>query len=280
MDNHTFKRLTYQVLDHSPSHVDIINFFKSFCSILRRKNLKLVGITTDASPLYPEPIARIFGENIQHQICEFHVIKEINKGVLRAVASVRKSIKIQQPQTKRGRPRGSTWKRAVRQKKRLKQKIADLFEHRYLFVQHVLSVSEQKIFNRITRGFPELRSLRLIMDEVYRLFDRRCRTDTALEKLAKLRKKIRRFKKLAKTLTKIQSPNIEKALIFLDNKMLPSTSNAVERGNRRHRKMQKTVYRVRTHQNIHQRIALDMMRDSRKVERNVTITTLHKVRTG
>jgi len=42
--------------------------------------------------------------------------------------------------------------------------------------------------------FPRLRTLRSIADEVYRLFDRRCRTDTALEKLAGLRRRVRRFK--------------------------------------------------------------------------------------
>ena len=34
--------------------------------------------------------------------------------------------------------------------------------------------------------------------------------------------------------------------MFLDERLLGATSNAVERGNRRYRKMQKTVYRVRT----------------------------------
>jgi len=37
---------------------------------------------------------------------------------------------------------------------------------------------------------------------------------------------------------------------FLDDKLLPATSNAVERGNRRYRKMQKAVYRVRTQASI------------------------------
>ena len=46
------------------------------------------------------------------------------------------------------------------------------------------------------------------------------------------------------TLKKLFSPTLEKALTFLDDKLLPSTSNAVERGNRRYRKMQKSVYRV------------------------------------
>ena len=48
------------------------------------------------------------------------------------------------------------------------------------------------------------------------------------------------------TLKKLFAPTLEKALTFLDNTLLPSTSNAVERGNRRYRKMQHNVYRVRT----------------------------------
>jgi len=62
--------------------------------------------------------------------------------------------------------------------------------------------------------------------------------------------------------------------------VLPSTSNAVERGNRRHRKMQKTVYRVRTKENLSNRIALDMLRDAQAAERNLTTQTLHLARTG
>ena len=116
------------------------------------------------------------------------------------------------------------------------------------------------------------------MEEVYRLFDRRCRTDTALEKLAKLRQRVRRFKAVGKVLSKLQSSSLKKALTFLDDTLLPSTSNAVERGNRRHRKMQKTVYRVRTQEHIHNRIALDMLRDSQKDGRTQTISLLHKDR--
>ncbi len=118
------------------------------------------------------------------------------------------------------------------------------------------------------------------MDEVYRLFDRRCRTDTALEKLAKLRSRVRRFKHVGRTLNKLFSPNLEKALTFLDDSLLPSTSNAVERGFRRHRKMQKTVYRVRTRVQISRRIAVDMLRDARAPDRTQTTRALHHERNG
>jgi hypothetical protein len=116
------------------------------------------------------------------------------------------------------------------------------------------------------------------MEEVYRLFDRRCRTDTALAKLANLRQRVCRFKQVGKILSKLYSPHLDKALTFLDDKLLPSTSNAVERGNRRHRKMQKTIYRVRTQEHIHNRIALDMARDAQREDRSRTLTTLHRAR--
>jgi hypothetical protein len=74
--------------------------------------------------------------------------------------------------------------------------------------------------------------------------------------------------------------NLEKARTFLDDSLLPATSNAVERGNRRDRKMQKTVYRVRTQQHIHARIAIDMLRDAQATGRFETTQTVHPARAG
>ena len=116
------------------------------------------------------------------------------------------------------------------------------------------------------------------MEEIYRLFDRRCRTETALAKLARLRTQVGRCKGLGPIFQKLQSPDLEKALTFLDDRLLGSTSNAVERGNRRHRKMQKTVYRVRTQPTISGRIALDMFRDAQGPSREQTMKTLHHTR--
>src|SRR5262249_60171316 len=119
-------------------------------------------------------------------------------------------------------------------------------EPRHLFVPHPPSAAERALLQRVVRGDRQLPALRAIMDEVSRLFDRRCRTDTALNKLSQLRQRLRRYRSLGKSLDKLYSPNLEKALTFLDDKLLPATSNAVERGNRRARKMQQPVYPLRT----------------------------------
>jgi len=82
------------------------------------------------------------------------------------------------------------------------------------------------------------------------------------------------------TLKKLFSPTLEKALTFLDDKLRPSTSHAVERGNRRYRKMQKSVYRVRTQAQIRARLALDMWREAHAEGRQQTLAALHRARAG
>lgn len=276
VDNRTFKRIAYQVLRHDPTAKDVAAFFRRFQQALEARGLNLKGITTDGSALYPEPIAQVFGD-VPHQICTFHVLRELVKAVLGAVAKVRKDLAASKPKLGRGRPSKAT--RAVaRRKKRIERKVSALFEHRHLFVRRRLRPTQRRTLLRITRGLPQLRVLRELMEEVYRLFDRRCRMDTALARLAKLRSRLRRFDRLREALKKVLAPGLEKALVFLDERLLGATSNAVERGNRRYRKMQKTVYRVRTRRAIEGRLALDLQRERRGEGRTETNHTLHRAR--
>lgn len=238
----------------------------------------LLGITTDGSPLYPKPLHALW-PGVRHQVCEFHVLKDILKAVLHAVAKLRKELAAQLPKQPRGRPKREQQAQA-RQVARRKQRVADLFEHRHLFVRHERTPAQRQLLQRLTRGLPQLRTLRVIVDEVYRLFDRRCRTATALGRLGKLRRRVRRLKRLGKTLDKLKSANLEKALVFLEDGLLPATSNAVERGNRRFRKARKSIYSVRTQQHLEERIALDMQREQRASHQRKTLKTLHQARSG
>ena len=278
VDSPKQRRLLYEVLDHDPDHDDIRHFLCRLLQAIINRNPIVHGITTDGSPLYPVPLAEFFG-GVPHQVCEFHVLKELNKKVLRIVARLRKRLAAEAPKLPRGRPRqDQESRRNARRVKRIEQLVSELFEHRHLFVRHHLSVAERARLRQLCRGQPQLRALRAIMDEVYRLFDRRCRTDTALAKLARLRQRVRRFRSLGATLDQLNSPNLEKALTFLDDKLLPATSNAVERSNRRVRKMQKTVYRVRTQQSLEGRLALDVQRDQQASGRQSTSEVLHNAR--
>jgi hypothetical protein len=273
VDNRRYNRLAFRVLDHDPTQDDVRAFLSEFKGQLDKRGLSVFGITTDGSPLYPKVLKELWPK-VRHQICEFHVLKEITKAVLHALAKLRKAMTAQIPKQPRGRPskerQGQAWLIA-----RQKERVAELFEHRYLFVRHHLSPAERKQLQKLTHGRPQLRTLRKIMEEVYRLFDRRCKTQTALKKLKRLRRRVRRFKKLGKSLDKLKSPTLTKALEFLDDKLLGATSNAVERANRRFRKAQNSIYSVRTKEHLEQRLALDMHREQRTPKRRQTVKTLH-----
>jgi hypothetical protein len=277
VDNRTYKRLAYHVLSRAPTAKDIEAFFRRFHEDPGARGLTVKGITTDGSALYPEPIAAVFGD-VPHQVCTFHVLREVTKAVLSAVAQERKRLAAGAPKLPRGRPGSKAARRTARRKKRIEGKIGDLFEHRHLFVRRQLTASERATLRRVTRGLPQLRTLRALMEDVYRLFDRRCRTATAVAKLAALRARLRRFGRLREVLKKLLSPGLEKALVFLDERLMGATSNAVERGNRRYRKMQKAVYRVRTQRAIEGRLALDLQRERQGEGRVETTRTLHKAR--
>ena len=278
VDNRSFKRLYYQVLPHAPAHDDLLAFVQHFAAVLQARQLTVQGITTDGASLYPAVLAAVF-PGVPHQICQFHILKELNRVILKAVAQVRKQLAAKQPKLGRGRPSGA--KRKLAQKRqRLQLQIKQLFDHRFLFVQKQLTASEQATLQRITRGLPQLQTLRAIMNEVYRLFDRRCRTQTALTKLAALRLRVQRFSQLRQVLKSLFSANVEKALTFLDDRLLGATSNAVERANRRYRKMQKSVYRVRTYDHVRERIALDLFRERAMHSRTTLLACLHAERAG
>jgi hypothetical protein len=279
VDSKRQRRLVCQVLEDNPTQEHIRDFFLGLQAKLAAMGLKVLGVTTDGSQLYPEPLRQVWPE-ARHQVCRFHVLRDITRAILRAVAKVRKQLAKQIPKLPPGRPSTAEHKRLARRAERLRRQIAELFDGRHLFVQKVLTPSERRRLERLCRRHPDLKPLRQLMEEVYRLFDRRCRIETAKGRLEKLRARLSRFKSLGKVLAKLESPNLDKALTFLDDRLLEGTSNSVERANRRHRKMQKSVYRVRAKVILEGRIALDLFRDMGGETRLASLALLHHNRSS
>src|SRR5262249_18702594 len=118
VDNRRDKRILYDVLDHDPTHEDIRVFLRRLKTAWVVRGLALCGVTTDGSALSPEPLREVFGK-VRHQICQFHVIKDIVKAVVGAVASARKGLAAMQPKLPKGRPSTSAAQAAARTTKRL-----------------------------------------------------------------------------------------------------------------------------------------------------------------
>jgi hypothetical protein len=200
VDNRQDKRMLSAVLEHDPTHDDITVFLGRFKTALDDRALELKGITTDGSALYPAPIRTGFGE-VRHPRCTFHVLKDLTQGVLQAVATARARLAKSQPTWGRGRPSSTdkAARRLARQSKAMPQKISDVCQDRFVFVKRRRTPAERQRLLPITRGRPQWRTLRDVMEHLSAFFDRRCRTQTALGKVSKLRQWVQRFPWIGET---------------------------------------------------------------------------------
>src|SRR3954463_9750873 len=126
-------------------------------------NLKTWGlvpevVVTDGSNLYPAVLAELWPE-ARHQLCGFHVLKELHKLVLDAVRRLRRGLSRRGNRgrkRKRGRPPQG---RARRRGLTNKEKSAFVFEHRYLIVKRRdrMSGQDQADLATLVGYLPELK---------------------------------------------------------------------------------------------------------------------------
>ena len=247
VDHRQDKRRRDAVLDHAPTHDDITVFLGRFKTAWADRDLGLKGITTEGSALYPAPIRTVCGE-VHPQLCPFHGLKDLPPGVVQAVLTERDRVATSTPTWGRGRPSSTDHaaRRAARPSTAMQQQIHAVFPDRFVCVTRRRTPAERTRLLPTTRGLPQWRQLRDILEHIDAFCDRRCCTQTALGKRNKLRQWVQRFTWMSETFTKVFSPTLAHALTLLDDPLVPATSNAVERGNRRYRQMQKCVYRVRS----------------------------------
>src|SRR5262249_29650736 len=147
---------------------------RRFLNNLKTWGLEPKTIITDGSNLYPAVLAELWPE-ADHQLCVFHILKEINKLVLDAVRRFRNAIFRLGPgraKKKRGRKEAKA-KAAARRGLTLKEKSSFVFKHRHLIVKRRenLTESERDDLLRLLSYLPELATLRSFADRIYWLFD-------------------------------------------------------------------------------------------------------------
>ena len=131
-------------------------------------------VVTDGSSLYPALLAEIW-PLAEHQLCVFHVLKDINDEVLDAVRRIRRQM---QRRGSRGRKRkpGRPKKGTARQhrQRKLRDKAQFVYKHRYLIVKRPekLTAQQQKNLAQLLEDAPSLRVVQSFVAEMYRLFER------------------------------------------------------------------------------------------------------------
>jgi transposase-like protein len=219
------------------------------------KNLKAWGlapevVVTDGSNLYPEVLAELWPE-ARHQLCVFHVLKELHKHVLDAVRRLRRGL------SRRGN-RGRKWKPGRRPKARAKrrgltnkERSAFVFRHRWLVVRRRDRMSEQERADLATMlGYlPELKTLRDFVDRLEMLFEEGQGEALAWGRHAALvnSRSFLAVPELARAIESLGAEKFAKMIAFLKGPACRRvrTNNHVERVNRKLRYEEKARYKWR-----------------------------------
>src|SRR5207237_1213041 len=76
VDNRRYNRLAVRVLDHDPTQEDVRAFLSDFKEQLDKRGLRVRGITTDGSPLYPKVLKELWPK-VPHQVWEYLTLLDI-----------------------------------------------------------------------------------------------------------------------------------------------------------------------------------------------------------
>jgi Transposase len=210
-------------------------------------------VVSDGSNLYPELLAEIW-PNAEHQLCVFHLLRDVLDKVLAAVRRLRQA---QRRRGRAGRPRrrGRPSKQQATRRRQggptAKEKAAFVWRHRFLIVKKSakLTKADKEDLQQLFSYLPELRPLWSFSQDVYRLLD-----DSKTLRVARWRytwlRYDPRYKEVAELMSALDvlaGAKLTKAMAFLSQ---PSgsqvrTNNHAERMNRRLRFAEKVRYRWR-----------------------------------
>jgi hypothetical protein len=226
---------------------------RRFLGNLARWGLRPAVVVSDGSNLYPELLAEIWPD-AQHQLCIFHLLRDVLGKVLDAVRRLRRAQARRGRagrKRRRGRPSRRQQARRRRQGPTAKEKAAFVWRHRFLIVKRSakLSKAEWGELVQMFQYLPELRPLWYFSQDLYRLLG-----DSKTLRVARWRYTLLRHdpkyagvRELVAALDLLAGPKLAKGMAFVGK---PSgeqvrTNNHVERMNRRLRFAEKVRYRWR-----------------------------------
>jgi Transposase len=252
---------------------------RRFLDNLNHHGFRPQVVVSDGSSLYPTLLALIWPQ-ARHQLCVFHVLKDINDCVLDAVRRVRRRLAHSGGRKRRrGRRSRAQQRAAARRGLTNKDKARFIAKHRHLIVRKPDDLTDRERANLWTMlGYaPQLWTVRRFVVAVYALFDpeqsvhqAHCRR-AALVQVAEYQAD----PDLQRALHMLAPDKFAKMIAYLHSpaRKRVRTNNHVERVNRRVRYFEKVRYKWRRRRTIVRFVvlALDRWRcrwsDPRKAKR-------------
>jgi transposase-like protein len=238
---------------------------RRFLGNLKNWGLRPKVVVTDRSPLYPALLTELW-PGVEHQLCVFHVMQDINKLVLDAL---RRSRRAMQRRGRKGRRRGRGRPRQGQPKRReltVKDKAHFVYKHRYLIVtrEDNLGQQQRKDLRKMLEYAPELRTLRKFIKAIHRLFETEQSEMQAWYRWHALRRNLEyaSVPELAQVLEMLNEPTFRKLVAFLrgpaTRRSRVRTNNHVERCNRQLRFLEKVRYKWRRRRTLVRFLVLRM----------------------
>ena len=235
------------------------------------QNLKNWGfapqvVVTDGSNLYPKLLAELWPD-AQHQLCVFHVIKDINTCVLDALRRLRRQLAGQGQSTRRRGRLSQAQKRArTRYAATKREQAYFVWKHRYLIVSRPenLTGRDRRNLSRMFAGLPALRRLRAFVLLVHGIFEPELSFRQAAGRWAKLvtTAEFMADPDLARALAMLTAEKFDKMIAYLHSPagQRVRTNNHAERTNRRLRYFEKVRYKWRRRRTIVRFVVLALER--------------------
>ncbi len=210
-------------------------------------------VVSDGSTLYPDVLAELW-PRARHQLCVFHILKDINKLVLEGVRRLARAMQRRGNAGRRrkpGRPTKAQQAARAAAGPTLKEKADFILKHRFLIVKDSADLDKQQWedLEQMFEYLPELRTLWHFAREAHGLFEKEARVQTLWKRRAKLLRndKYKEVPELVKAMEMLEQGKFKKAVAFVYSAMAEKvrTNNHVERVNRKFRFAEKSRYKWR-----------------------------------
>ena len=241
---------------------------------LRQIGIEPDVVIRDGAPVYDAGLPEAWDQ----ARCNFHILQDITKEVLKAVNAYRKGLPDPSPRPK-GRPKAD----APPPEPNVK---AQIWHHRYLFVSRDKTIqerdrvckhkthscfekSEMEILQDLCAAHPQLHTARQFMQDIWGLFDDKDACFDAVQARYDILCSMPAYRDnphLWNALQKLSGDTLEKACRFLEYENLPRTNNHAEHEARSFRKRQKGHYKLRRSHTIDRALKAEMMRQKARKE--------------
>lgn len=220
---------------------------------LEEIGIKPQAVIRDGALIYDRGLP----EGWDQQRCQFHLVQDITKDVLKAVNAYRKSLP-DPPQRSQGRPKADAPPVPPREK-------TEIWQHRFLFVSRQETIEERQrtcayeshqccgqsqteLLTDLCNAHPSLGTIRSFMTDIYDLFnedyERLDQVQSRYQVLC-LTPAYQENADLSRALAHLQGDTLGKACLHLCYDNMPRTNNHAEGKARRFRKGQKHHYKLR-----------------------------------